>query len=74
MTRTLAKTRGRRWTLALEWKAADLWIGAFWDRRGPLLNLWICLLPCLPIHVQLLRQRRAELDADPRTWAEEDQQ
>jgi hypothetical protein len=55
MTMTLAKTRGRRWTVALEWKAADLWVGAFWDRRGPLLNVWFCLVPCLPIHVQMLR-------------------
>lgn len=67
MTTTLAKTRGSRWTVALEWKAADLWVGAFWDRRGPLLNLWVCLLPCLPIHVQLLRRRTGGDDASKET-------
>lgn len=64
--RTLASTRGRRWTLALEWKAADLWIGAFWDRRGPLLNLWICLLPCLPVHVQILRRASGSAEGEGR--------
>jgi hypothetical protein len=58
MTTTLAKVSGRRWTLALEWKAADAWIGAFWDLRGPLLNVWVCVLPCLPFHVQVMRARR----------------
>lgn len=31
----------------LEWKLQDLWIGAYWQPG----NLWICLLPCVPIHV-----------------------
>lgn len=37
----------------LEFKLEDLWIGAFFranqsDRRW---HLWICLLPCLPLHL-----------------------
>lgn len=40
--------------LRLEFKPADLWIGAFL-KREPLLgatfwDLWICVLPMLPIH------------------------
>ena len=30
----------------LEFKFVGLWVGAFWTEEG----LWICLLPCLPIH------------------------
>ena len=42
----------RYWGVALEWKPADLWIGAFWRRaRREDFDLWVCLLPCLPIHV-----------------------
>jgi hypothetical protein len=46
-----------KWRVRLEFKLADCWIGAYWCRR---LNedgvevgrdIWICLLPCLPIHV-----------------------
>lgn len=45
----------------LEWKPADMWVGVFWRRThctdangntAPLCTeAWICLLPCLPIHV-----------------------
>lgn len=42
MTRTLW-SRGR---LSLEFKRADLWVGAFYTET----DVWICLLPCLPIH------------------------
>lgn len=49
------------WKVRLEFKLADMWVGAFW-RRGRYFNdetgltvktleIWICLLPCLPIHV-----------------------
>lgn len=47
----------------IEFKLADFWIGAFWsteylDKLPPVLvaqerkayHLWVCLLPCLPIH------------------------
>ncbi len=30
----------------LEFKPQDFWLGAYWDKE----NLWICLLPMLPIH------------------------
>lgn len=35
----------------LEFKAADCWVGAFWDRRGDVMHLWVCLVPMLPLHV-----------------------
>ncbi len=39
------------WHCQLEWKPQDLWVGAFWKRTGNCVDLWICLLPCVPIHV-----------------------
>lgn len=42
------KIQGR---LSLEWRLADLWIGALWKRRGNCIDLWLCLLPCLPFHL-----------------------
>lgn len=47
--------------IRLEWKPQDLWIGVFWKRTtlrasrsllsGLRYDMWICLLPCLPIHI-----------------------
>lgn len=36
---------------AFEWKLQDLWVGAFWKRQGNCVDLWICFLPCVPLHV-----------------------
>lgn len=43
-------------TLSFEFKAADMWIGFYLGgvNPGPIFdtrNLWICLIPCFPIHV-----------------------
>lgn len=38
------------WHCQLEFKLADLWIGAFWKTSGHCFDLWVCLMPCLPIH------------------------
>lgn len=45
----------------LEFKLEDFWVGVFWRRRrgweecmgGDRLDVWICLVPCLPIHIVL---------------------
>lgn len=55
----LKKRRG--WRLQLEWKVEDLWIGVFWRRVNNahacmrFFDLWVCLLPCLPIHLSTWR-------------------
>ena len=49
---------GHRWSVALEWKPQDLWVGVFW-RRGREMgrrttDLWVCLVPMLPIHIGIV--------------------
>ena len=39
------------WDLQLEFKIEDLWIGAYWRQTNKKFDLWICLLPCIPIHL-----------------------
>lgn len=39
------------WHCQLEWKPQDLWVGAFWKRNGNCVDLWVCLIPCVPIHL-----------------------
>lgn len=41
--------------IRLEWKPQDAWIGAFWKRTPAKTDIWICLLPCVPIHIVLWR-------------------
>jgi len=35
-----------------EWTLADLWVGVFWRRERYSLDVWVCLLPCIPLHLQ----------------------
>lgn len=52
----------RKWKVRLEYKLADFWIGVF-PKKTPLFNLetmdsynldiWICLIPCFPIHITI---------------------
>jgi hypothetical protein len=52
----------------LEFKIEDMWIGVYWksscttlahmDGKEPevtynQLDIWVCLLPCLPIHITI---------------------
>lgn len=47
--------------VTLEFKLEDCWIGVFWRRRrtweecmgGGSMDIWLCLLPCFPIHIVL---------------------
>lgn len=46
--------------VALEFKLPDFWVGVFWksaEELSPMfaakrLDVWVCLLPCLPIHIR----------------------
>lgn len=66
----------RGWRVRLEVKLPDLWIGAFWklDRSHfwTHFDLWVCVVPCLPIHVagEWLpgRRRRAFHSALAEDW------
>jgi len=49
--------------IKLEFKIEDLWVGVYWkyhycktddgDKKF-MTDIWICLIPCLPIHIQKL--------------------
>jgi hypothetical protein len=48
-------------SIRLEWVPRDLWVGCFWKTTDysweTQIDLWICLLPCLPIHITWARDR-----------------
>jgi len=39
--------------ISMEFKLEDLWVGAYWryDEPYKLHHLWVCLIPCVPIHI-----------------------
>lgn len=45
----------KRWEIRLEFKLEDMWMGTYWRRSNDhlvaWLDVWICVLPCLPIHI-----------------------
>jgi hypothetical protein len=52
---------GDGFRIGLEFKAADLWIGAFWKRDGIWWHLWVCLVPCFPLHLTWMTRKRLGL-------------
>jgi hypothetical protein len=42
----------RRWRGRFEFQPRDLWIGVYWKDDGLTLDVWICVLPCIPLHLQ----------------------
>lgn len=57
--------------LRLEFKLQDMWFGAYWDfqRWEPIqgvyvpwqLDIWICLLPTLPLHIRIIENVNIDL-------------
>lgn len=67
------KRIGPRAWVALEFKPADLWVGAFYDVRPAIyvsiwgrvladLHVWVCVVPCVPLHIVVswVRERAKE--------------
>jgi hypothetical protein len=58
MTRTFRRWQLPRLIVRLEFKVADCWIGAYWHRMdadpAPILHIWLCAVPMLPLHLEIL--------------------
>jgi hypothetical protein len=38
-----------------QWEPRDLWVGLFWRRTAIALHLYVCVLPCVPLHISIRR-------------------
>lgn len=52
-----------RLKIGVEFKPQDLWVGVFWKTHGHErdfaskwhhCDIWICLIPCVPIHIKFI--------------------
>ena len=41
--------------MQLQWEPRDLWVGLFWRRSDIAWHIYVCLLPCVPVHITRLR-------------------
>lgn len=62
--------KGTRWSAQLERKVQDVWVGVFWqattgpDHRWAVLDVWITIVPCFPVHLFFNRKPVEDL-----SWA-----
>lgn len=56
--------RNRDWNFQLEFKPQDCWIGAYWRRDGNCVDVWICVLPMLPLHFSCWGERWGMKEAE----------
>lgn len=56
LTRIERPYTGRKFSISIQFKLEDLWIGAFWRREDiSSLLIWVCLIPCFPIRLHFKR-------------------
>jgi len=40
----------KKYSVAIKFVKEDVWIGVFWEKKPSRLDIYVCLLPCFPIH------------------------
>lgn len=43
--------------LRLEFKPQDCWIGVYWRTKNDWVDVWVCVLPMVPLHIYWTRRR-----------------
>ncbi len=38
------------WFIRIEWVPQDCWVGLHWKNTKDRIDIWLCLIPCFPIH------------------------
>lgn len=55
----------RDWNLQIIFEPRDAWIGVYWNRIGNAMDVYICLLPFLPLHFSCWGKRWGMPSLDP---------
>lgn len=42
----------------VEFKLADAWVGVFVKKKGCFIHIWVCIIPCVPLHLTIDRTRK----------------
>jgi hypothetical protein len=43
--------RQRQLWVEVMWEIRDCWVGVYWTWEGTALHIYVCLIPCVPVHV-----------------------
>ncbi|KKL67821.1 hypothetical protein LCGC14_2131120 [marine sediment metagenome] len=41
----------------IQWEPRDWWVGTFWRKTEIAVHLYVCIVPCLPLHVTILKRQ-----------------
>ncbi len=52
-----------RLVLDLRFEPRDLWVGVFWDQRPNGLHVYVCVVPCLVLHL-IVKPRAARRERE----------
>lgn len=44
------------WSIGLEFKLQDVWVGFYWENSYEDFDIWLCLIPCFPIHLLIIKR------------------
>ena len=39
-----------------QFEPRDIWVGVFWRKTDIAIHVYACLLPCVPLHVSVMRR------------------
>ena len=48
-------------SIRFEFKLNDFWVGMFWKNTKDQFDVWVCLIPCFPIHITVPKRKRSVL-------------
>jgi hypothetical protein len=39
------------WELSLKWEPRDCWVGVYWKRYPAALEMYVCIVPLVPVYL-----------------------
>lgn len=45
---------GRVYSVRIEHKIEDCWIGCYWRKKTYATHIWVCIIPMFPVHITII--------------------
>lgn len=43
------------WSIRIKLEPRDLWVGLYWDNKPQWFDVYICIIPVVPIHIRKVK-------------------